>query len=78
MKQERLGLAKRLAHRVQEAGEEGDIGLHRAGGVEQRHKPQRLDLASAELEVERLPAMGDAEPDRRPEVEPPPSLSGRG
>ena len=33
MKQERLGFAKDLSHGVQEAGEERDIGFHRAGCV---------------------------------------------
>src|SRR5271166_3706358 len=72
VKQKRLRLAKDMGDRVQETGEESYIGLHRAGGVEQRHQSQRLDLAPAEFEVERLAAVGDAEPDRRSEVEPPP------
>ena len=71
MKQERLGFAEDLSDGVQEAGEERDIGFHRAGGVEQGDEPERLDLAPAEFEVERFAAMGDAEPDRRAQVEPP-------
>src|SRR5271163_634145 len=71
MKQERLGFAKDLSDGVQEAGEERDIGFHRARCVEQGDEPERLDLAPPELEVERFTAMGDAEPDRRAQVEPP-------
>ena len=70
MKKERLGFAKDLRDGVKEAGEERDVGFHRARRVEQGDKPQRLDLAPAEFEVERFAAVGDAEPDRRAQVEP--------
>ena len=70
MKQERLGFAKDLRDGVQEAGEERDVGFHRAGRVEQGDESERLDLAPAEFEVERFAAMRDAEPDRRAQVEP--------
>src|SRR5580698_7630578 len=70
MEQKRLGFAKDLRDRVQETSEERDIGFHRAGRVEQGDESERLDLAPAELEVERFPAMGDTEPDRCAQVEP--------
>ena len=71
MKQERLGFAKDLCDGVQEADEERNVGFHRAGRIEQDDEFERLDLAPAKFEVERLAAMGDAEADSRAQVEPP-------
>ena len=54
-----LGLTEGLRDRVEEAGEEGDIELHRARGVEQRDEAQRLRLAAPEFQVDRLAAARD-------------------
>ena len=71
MEQERLGFAEDLSDSMQEAGEERDIGFHIQPDVSQQGDEfERLDLAPAELEVERFPAMGDTEPDRCAQVEP--------
>src|SRR5262252_3153056 len=46
---EGLGLPKGIDHTVQEAHEERGVEAHGAGGVEQEHETQRLDLAAAPL-----------------------------
>src|SRR5262247_1431741 len=43
---EGLGLPKGIDHTVQEAHEERGVEAHGAGGVEQEHETQRLDLAA--------------------------------
>ena len=76
MKQKRLGFAERQRNRVHEAGEEGGVRLHRSGGVEQHDQAQRLRLAAAELQLDRLAAVRDAVADRRAKVEPPAAAAG--
>ena len=56
---------------MQEAHEERGVEAHRAGGIEQDHEPQRLDLAPAPDEIDRRAAMGDAAMDGAAQVEPP-------
>ncbi len=71
MEDERLGLAKGVDHRVDEAHEESGVGLHRARRVEQQHETQRTMLAPPPDEIDRRSAMADAPMDRAPDVEPP-------
>ena len=76
VKQKRLGFAERQRNRMHEAREEGGVGLHRSGGVEQHDQAQRLRLAPAKLQLDRLAAVRDAVADRRAKIEPPAAAAG--
>ena len=68
---ERFRLAKGVDHSVDEADEEGRVGLHRTGRVEQQDEAERPMPALPPDEVDRRPAMADAAVDGAPQVEPP-------
>ena len=70
VKQKRLGLAKLIEHAVDEAQEHAGVHAHRAGGIEQHHKPQRLLLALPPDQVDRHAAMADIAVDGPAQVEP--------
>src|SRR5262249_47777045 len=71
MEHESFRFTERIAHAMQETHEERGIEVHRAGGIEEEHKPQRPDLAAAPREIHRRAAMRYISVNCVPQIETP-------
>src|SRR5262249_56000434 len=71
MEHESFRFTERIDHAMQETHEEPGVEVHRAGGIEEEHKPQRPDLAAAPREIHQRAAMRYISVNCVPQIETP-------
>src|SRR5262245_47915275 len=71
MEHESFRFTERIDHAMQETHEERGVEVHRAGGIEEEHKPQRPDLAAAPREIHQRAAMRYISVNCVPQIETP-------